>query len=395
MRIALLYDCLYPHTIGGAERWHRNVAERLAEHHEVTYVTRRQWGDEGPGTPFPTVAVSEGGGLYTERGRRSIGPTLRFGWGVFRHLLRNADRYDVVHTASFPYFSVIAAAAALRLRRSRAPLVVDWHELWSREYWLEYLGPVAGRVGMAVQTLCVRLAGPSFTFSRLVEERLREHGFKGSIVRLSGEYAGPDHADRADPERPPPRPLAVFAGRHIREKRVTAIPAAIAAARREVPDLRCLILGEGPETAALRAAVAAHGLDGAIEVRGRVSGPEVARALESASCLVQPSAREGYGLVVVEACVRGTPAVVVAGPDNASAELIEPGENGFVVASAEPQDLAGGIVACVDGGEQLRSGTLAWYAANRRRLSLQGSLDAIEALYAEPAGAPPRSVDPA
>jgi glycosyltransferase involved in cell wall biosynthesis len=394
VRIALLYDCLYPHTIGGAERWHRNVAERLAAHHEVVYITRRQWGAEGPGTRFPTLAVSEGGDLYTQGGRRSIGPTLRFGWGVFRHLLRNADRYDVIHTASFPYFSVIAAAAALRLRRSRAPLVVDWHELWSREYWLEYLGPVAGRIGMAVQTLCVRLAGPSFTFSRLIEERLREHGFEGSIVRLSGEYAGPDHADRADPEQPPPRPLAVFAGRHIKEKRVTAIPAAIAAARREIPDLRCLILGEGPETAALRAAVSAHGLEGSIEVRGRVSGREVAGALESASCLVQPSAREGYGLVVVEACVRGTPAVVVTGPDNASAELVEPGENGFVVGSAEPQVLAEGIVACVNGGQQLRSSTLAWYAGNRWRLSLESSLEAIEALYAELAGASPRSADP-
>ncbi len=389
MRIALLYDCLYPHTIGGAERWHRNVAERLAERHEVVYVTRRQWGAEGPGTPFTTLAVSEGGGLYTRGGRRSIGPTLRFGWGVFRHLLRYADRYDVVHTASFPYFSVIGAAAALRLRRSRVPLVVDWHELWSREYWLEYLGPISGRIGLAVQTLCVRLAGPSFTFSGLVEARLREHGFEGEIVRLSGEYAGPDGADRPHPERPPERPLAVFAGRHIPEKRATAVPAAIAAAREEIPDLRCLVLGDGPETDALRAEIAARGLEGAIEVGGRVSGPEVARALESASCLVHPSQREGYGLVVVEACVRGTPAVVVAGPDNASAELIESGENGFVAASADPQELAGGILACVRGGEELRARTLAWYAANQQRLSLASSLEAIEALYAELADASP------
>jgi glycosyltransferase involved in cell wall biosynthesis len=394
MRIALVYDCLYPQTIGGAERWHRNVAERLAERHEVVYVTRRQWGAEGPGTPFPTVAVSGGGDLYTSSGRRSIGPTLRFGWGVFRHLLRNADRYDVVHTASFPYFSVIGAAAALRLRRSRAPLVVDWHELWSREYWHEYLGPLAGRIGMAVQTLCVRLAGPSFTFSRLVEERLREHGFRGEIVRLSGEYAGPNRADRSHPELPPERPLAVFAGRHIPEKRVLAIPAAVAAARREIPDLRCLVLGEGPETGALRAAVTANGLDDAIEVRGRVSGPEVARALESASCLLHPSQREGYGLVVVEACVRGTPAVVVAGPDNASAELVEPGRNGFIASSVTPEELARAIVGCVDGGEQLRSRTLEWYASNRRRLSLESSLEAIEALYGELDGTRPGSDAP-
>ena len=44
MRICVVYDCLFPYTVGGAERWYRNLAERLAaEGHEVTYLTLRQW----------------------------------------------------------------------------------------------------------------------------------------------------------------------------------------------------------------------------------------------------------------------------------------------------------------------------------------------------------------
>ena len=44
MRICLVYDCLFPHTVGGAERWYRGLAERLAaDGHEVTYLTLRQW----------------------------------------------------------------------------------------------------------------------------------------------------------------------------------------------------------------------------------------------------------------------------------------------------------------------------------------------------------------
>ena len=44
MRICLVYDCLFPHTVGGAERWYRSLAERLAaDGHEVTYLTLRQW----------------------------------------------------------------------------------------------------------------------------------------------------------------------------------------------------------------------------------------------------------------------------------------------------------------------------------------------------------------
>ena len=29
MRICLVYDCLFPYTVGGAERWYRNLGERL------------------------------------------------------------------------------------------------------------------------------------------------------------------------------------------------------------------------------------------------------------------------------------------------------------------------------------------------------------------------------
>lgn len=384
MRIALTYDCLYPNTIGGAERWYRNLGERLNGPHEVTYLTRRQWGEEGPQTPFKAIAVAPGGDLYTDSGRRRIGPPLRFGWGIFWHLLRHAHRYDAVHTASFPYFSVLAAAAALRLRRSSAQLVVDWHEFWTPAYWRSYLGPVGGPVGNTVQALCARLPDRSFTFSGLVEQRLRATRHRASMTRLSGEYAGDERPRRPDPEIQPSPPLVVFAGRHIPEKRVLAIPAAIAAARRELPDLRCVILGEGPETATLRAEVTAAGLGEAIRVPGRVDGEAVAEAVASASCLLLPSAREGYGLVVVEACVQGTPAVVVSGPENAATELVEPGVNGFVAASTEPDELAKWIVAAVRAGEPLRRSTLAWYVRNRERLSLASSLAAVEAAYAGP-----------
>jgi len=57
--------------------------------------------------------------------------------------------------------------------------------------------------------------------------------------------------------------------------------------------------------------------------------------------LVNPSAREGFGLVVAEAASRGTPSVVVAGEDNAAAELVVEGENGFVAASVTPAALGG------------------------------------------------------
>ncbi len=376
VRICIVYDCLYPHTVGGAERWYRNLSERLAdEGHEVTYLTLRQWErGEDPGVRgVQVVAVGPQMELYVQ-GRRRIGPPLVFGLGVLRHLLRHGRRYDVVHTASFPYFSLLAAGLARRLFGFR--LVVDWHELWTRRYWREYLGPVGGRVGLTVQRLCLRIPQRAFCFSRLYERRLREQGVRGEVVVLEGQFEGaPAH------DAQPAEPVVLFAGRHIPEKRPAALVPAVARARETIPDLRGDIYGDGPDRDKVLRLIAEHRLEGVVEAPGFVDGSVVDRALERALCLVLPSAREGYGLVVLEASARGTPAVLVRGDDNAAAELIADGENGFVASSASPEDLAGAIVRVHEAGDELRESTLEWFKRNATRLSLAHSLEVVLRSY--------------
>ena len=376
MRICLVYDCLYPHTVGGAERWYRNLGERLAaEGHDVTYLTLRQW-ERGADPGVEGVRVVTAGprmALYV-KGRRRILPPLVFGLGVLVHLLLRGRRYDVVHTASFPYFSMLAAAAARPLGRYR--LVADWHELWTRGYWEEYLGR-AGVIGWLVQKLCVRARHRAFVFSRLHARRLREEGFAGEPRILTGQFVDPG----IEPGPSERAPLVVFAGRHIPEKRVPALVPAIAQARREIPGLRCAIFGDGPEREQVLAAIEAHGLGEAVEAPGFVEGERVERALAQAMCMVLPSRREGYGLVVLEAAARGTPSVVVDDPDNAAVEHVEDGVNGVVAPSASPEDLAAAIARVHAGGAELRASTRAWFERNRERLSLEGSLRTVAESY--------------
>lgn len=384
MKIAIAYDCLFPNTVGGAERWYRNLAERLEERHSITYLTRRQWGEEGPETSFETLAVSPASELYTGSGRRRIWPPLRYGLGVFWHLLRNGRSYDAVHTASFPYFHLLGARLALWLSRSRARLIVDWHEVWGRDYWRSYLGPVGGRIGFAIERLCVRLPERSFTFSRLAAGRLREYGHHAPITRLTGQYSNASTDEEGPPEATvagPDPPLIVAAGRHIPEKRMTAIPAAVAAARERLPEIRCLIIGDGPDTDLIRAEARQRGLGDALELRGRVGHAEVMSAIAGATCLLHPSRREGYGLVILEASSQGTPSIVVEGPENAAVELVEDGVNGFVLPSAEPELLADAVVRAAEGGSELRSSTIDWYRRNRDQLSLESSLREVEKAY--------------
>ena len=74
MRICLVYDCLFSWTVGGAERWYRNLAERLAaDGHDVTYLTLRQWDRDVDASygGVRVVAVGPRMALYAGGRRRS------------------------------------------------------------------------------------------------------------------------------------------------------------------------------------------------------------------------------------------------------------------------------------------------------------------------------------
>jgi glycosyltransferase involved in cell wall biosynthesis len=379
VRICLVYDCLYPHTIGGAERWYRNLGERLADAgHEVTYLTRRQWPrGADPGVPGVRVIPVIGEmSLYTPGGRRKIAPPIVFGLGVLWHLLRHGRRYDIVHTAAFPYFSVIAAAAGRRL--GRYSLFVDWHEVWTRAYWEEYLGRVQGLVGWAVQRLCLKIRQRPFCFAQMTARRCAEEGLRDQVTVLSGLYTGTHELSEVTESSP----LVMFAGRHIPEKRVPDLVPAIERARKQLPELRCVIFGDGPEREKVAGMVADHGLGDVIDLPGFVAGERIDSTMARALCMVLPSRREGYGMVVVEAASWGTPSIVVDDPDNAATELVDDGENGIVAASTSAEDLADAILQIHDEGMALRRSTAAWFQRNAPRVALSRSVEQVAEIYA-------------
>jgi glycosyltransferase involved in cell wall biosynthesis len=196
---------------------------------------------------------------------------------------------------------------------------------------------------------------------------------------LPGEYAGP--LDRPEPE--PAEPVVIFAGRHIPEKRVPSLVAAMDVLRERVPELRLEIFGDGPERANVESLVADRGLENTVDVRGFVDPEELQRSLRRALCMVLPSEREGYGQIVVEAAASGVPSVVCAAPDNAATELVDDGLNGVIAASADPQVLSDAIARVWEAGPALRASTADWFEANARRLSLESSLEVVAHAYAD------------
>lgn len=174
-------------------------------------------------------------------------------------------------------------------------------------------------------------------------------------------------------------PQVIFIGRHIPDKHVDSLPAAIAYAGERIPDLTATIFGEGPTRDAVLAEIDRFGLGDVVSAPGFVSQEELDQELRNAACPVNPSEREGYGLVVVESCAAGTLVVLVAGDDNASVELVENGVNGRVAGSTAPNDVGAAIVEVVSAGESLRRTTYAWYAEAIKTRTIRAAARQIQA----------------
>jgi glycosyltransferase involved in cell wall biosynthesis len=377
MRICLVYDRLPPYTIGGVERWMRDLSVRLAEAgHEVTFLTMGYWPDDDePRLPGVRVlGIARKREFYIAE-RRALVPPVLFGVAVFRHLAFHGARYDVVHSASFPYFPLLAAAA-LR-RRFKYRLVVDWIEVWTASYWRSYAGPLVGTVGWLIQRLCIRLTQRAFCLSALHIQRLRSEGFRGPATLLSGIYDGSVATTRTERVEP----TIVCAGRQVREKRVPAVVRAFSALGESHPLLHLHIFGDGPERVRLQELVGQLDLADRVHIRGRCSEEQVAEAIRNAACLVTASEREGYGLVVIEAAAQGTPSVVVAGPENAATELVFEEINGAIAPSPEPGDLSDAIIRVLEKGDALRDSTLQWFMENCSTLRLENSLVQVQQSY--------------
>ncbi len=309
-------------------------------------------------------------------GQRRILPPLVFGAGVLWHLLRHGRRYDVVHTCSFPYFSLLAAALAAPLRRlpPRRRLVRGL------EPWLlaRVPGPRRRRRRLARAARCARASASAPSASRgCYAQRLRDEGLRGEITMLAGAYDGPLE----------PRPIACrrAAGRvrrapHPREARTGDRPGDRRGCAPRCRSCGRVILGDGPDRergAAPRRASSAWPTS--IDVpglRGHRGGRRDDRAGRCACCC--PRGARATAWWWSRRRPHGTPSVVVAGPDNAAVELIDEGENGFVAASDSPEDLAAAIVAVHDGGRgaagvDARRGS----QRNAERMSLEHSLEIV------------------
>ena len=154
-----------------------------------------------------------------------------------------------------------------------------------------------------------------------------------------GGVAAPDGASYAARE-------FIFVGRFVDKKNLVELVEgyALYAATAGAAPRRLVLIGAGPEEAAIRARAEALGVTALIDFPGFLGAEAVAQRLSQGLALVLPSAEEQWGLVVNEALAFGLPAIV--SPMVGSGDLlIRNLSNGYVIELGAPEGLAAAMTA--------------------------------------------------
>lgn len=347
MKIAYVYDTIYPFTFGGVEKRIWELSTRLAQRrHEVHIFGPKYWTEEDT---FRKEDVFLHGvcALSKKRfvgGRRSIGWPIYFAVRVLPALLK--ERFDIIDCQNFPYFPCFSAKLASVVRRSS--LVITWHEVWG-DYWYEYLG-WKGAFGKIVEKLTTCLSARVVAVSHHTKRSLERLGIKSQVEVIPNgiDLKGIREANILNQSWD-----ILFVGRLIKEKNLNILVRSVCHIKERIPNVKCAIIGDGPEKEHIKELIHSLNLQENINLLGRVDEDRrVYSYMKSSRVFVSPSTREGFGIVALEANACGLPVVTVRHPRNAICDLIVEGENGFICELSE-HDIAQKVLVAIDTYESL------------------------------------------
>ena len=180
----------------------------------------------------------------------------------------------------------------------------------------------------------------------------------------------------------PGAPVVGCVGRLCPTKGLEVLLTAAARLRRRRPDLRVLLVGgDGSDrryAAGLRRRITDLGLDETVRLLGYV--PDAGRYCGEFDVQVVPSWAEAFGLVTVEAMVRGRPVVVT--DSGGSPEIVRHGREGFLVPPGDAAALAGRLEQLLASPQLRQAMGENGRERVRRRFTLDRMVEATEAVYA-------------
>lgn len=324
--------------------------------------------------------------------------TMRTSYAPNHPVTKTRDGYRVVRRAGrYLVFPRAAVAEALRRNGPYDALVEIWNgmpffsPLWVRgphavwlhhvhaEMWNMVLPPGLATAGRVLEA---RVAPLAYRRSRVVtlshssrRELVDDLGFRDELVTVVPP--GIDEAFSPSGERSP-LPLAVAVGRLAPVKRFDLLIRTLVEVKKQVSELRAVIVGEGYERESLEALARSLGAEEWLTLPGYLPDDEVIELYRRAWVLTSASAREGWGMTITEAAACGTPAVAtrISGHEDA----ILDGQSGLL--ARDERELAAQLTRVLSDGalrDRLAAGALEHANALTWDATARGTLSALVA----------------
>jgi glycosyltransferase involved in cell wall biosynthesis len=262
------------------------------------------------------------------------------GWvGRLGSLVRR-ERIDLVHV-----HSPVAAAGARVATGRRARVVYTEHNVWGRYHRATYAANLATfprndhvfAVSDEVRA-SIRYPGPMRLLPMPPLETLH-HGLDPAALAGS-PAAAPEDGVRAELGIPAGAPLVGNIANFKAAKDHANLLRAAVAVRAAVPDVRFLLIGQGPLEPETRRLAAELGLDGTVIFAGFRSDAQ--RLAATVDVFTLSSTYEGLPIALIEAMALGRPCVATS--VGGIPEVIGDGAQGVLVPPRDPDALAGGLV---------------------------------------------------
>jgi glycosyltransferase involved in cell wall biosynthesis len=324
---------------GGVESRAFSIAAELATRNEVYVITSRQPGSKressflgikilrvGPAYPYTQT------GHLLERILFSLAACSKAGQLIAR------EKIDIVDGYNFLTYPVPLFALGNGIKR-----YLTYHEVWIGS-WAKntdkrgMLGELSERIILLLARLekTQIISVSDFTKQALIRNRIPKERIE---VIHNGVKLSNYSRIRVAKER---NPTVCFVGRLTKNKRVEELISAIPLARREIPTIKCLIIGSGPEEQNLKKLASSLGLEKDVRFLGFLKTHEqVLKKLRASHIFCSPSLVEGFGITLVEAISSGVPFVC---SDIAPFREISQGKGGLHFRSESHKDLASKLV---------------------------------------------------
>ncbi len=267
--------------------------------------------------------------------------------------LHRVKPIDVIHAhAALP----CGHAAALLSRRLNIPFVVTVHGL--DVFNTCFLGGVPADWRRNVSVDVYRAARTVICVSGKVQEILKTGTPAETFGTIVHNGVNPTLFSPNSAAMGPSGPEILMVGNLLRSKGHELVLRAIGDLRPSFPQLRCRIIGEGPDRAQFEALVHDLGIGQQVHFAGVRSRSEVADAMRRCAVFALPSRNEGLGCVYLEAMSCGKPAIGCRG--QGIDEVIEHGKNGWLIPVDGLEPLVQGLSALLESTElRMRIGTAA------------------------------------